>query len=83
MVFPFMALGSFAVNAPAAQVLGRPLDPVIRRVFRLPGCCAAPIIMSLFSERSIKLTVRYYVCDGRVFKEGWEAFSKKVSCRGS
>jgi len=45
-LFPFMALCSFAVNSPAAQVLGRPLDPVIRRVFRLPGCCAAPIIMS-------------------------------------
>lgn len=45
-LFPFMALSSFAVNSPAAQVLGRPLDGLARWVFRLPGCCAVPILMS-------------------------------------
>lgn len=45
-LFPFMALSSFAVNSPAAQVLGRPLGPAARWMFRLPGCCALPILMS-------------------------------------
>lgn len=45
-LFPFMALASYAVNSPAASILGRPLDPLTRRVFRLPGCCAVPILMS-------------------------------------
>ena len=45
-LFPFMALSSFAVNSPASQVLGRPLGPVTHWVFRLPGCCALPILMS-------------------------------------
>lgn len=45
-LFPFMALSSFAVNSPAAQILGRPLGPMTRWVFRLPGCCALPILMS-------------------------------------
>lgn len=45
-LFPFMALTSYAVNSPAAAFLGRPLDGLTRRVFRLPGCCAVPILMS-------------------------------------
>ncbi len=44
-LFPFMALSSFAVHSPAAQFLGRPLDGLTRRVFRLPGCCAITILM--------------------------------------
>ncbi len=45
-LFPFMALASFAVNSPAARVLGRPLGPLVRWVFRLPECCGAVILMS-------------------------------------
>lgn len=45
-LFPFMALACYAVESPAASALGRPLGPLVRRVFRLPGCCAAPILMS-------------------------------------
>lgn len=45
-LFSFMALSSFAVNSPAAQVLGRPFGPIVRYVFRLPSCCALPILMS-------------------------------------
>jgi len=44
-LFPFMALASYAVNSPAASVLGRPLDTLTRFIFRLPGCCAVPILM--------------------------------------
>ncbi len=46
-LFPFMALTGYAVSSPAAQTLGRPLDLVTRHVFRLPGCCAVPVLMSL------------------------------------
>lgn len=45
-LFPFMALTSYAVNSPAASFLGRPLDTLTRYIFRLPGCCAVPILMS-------------------------------------
>lgn len=45
-LFPFMALSCYGVNSSAAGVLGRPLGPVTRRIFRLPGCCALPIFMS-------------------------------------
>lgn len=45
-LFPFMALSCYGVISPAAGVLGRPLGPLTRRVFRLPGCCAVPIFMS-------------------------------------
>lgn len=45
-LFPFMALASFAVNSPAARVLGKPLGPLVRWGFRLPECCGAVILMS-------------------------------------
>lgn len=45
-LFPFMTLASYAVNSPAASSLGRPLDFPARHIFRLPGCCAVPILMS-------------------------------------
>lgn len=45
-LFPFMALSGYAVNSPAASTLGRPLGFVSRYLFRLPECCAAPILMS-------------------------------------
>ena len=46
-LFPFMALSCYAVNSPAAGFLGRPLEGLTRRVFRLPGCCAVPILMGM------------------------------------
>ena len=46
-LFPFMALTSYAVSSRAAVTLGRPLDLVTRHVFKLPGCCAVPVLMSL------------------------------------
>lgn len=45
-LFPFMALTSFAVNSGAGDVLGRPLGFLARYVFRLPGVCTVPILMS-------------------------------------
>lgn len=45
-LFPFMVLAGFAVESPAALWLSRPLGFLARYLFRLPGCCAAPILMS-------------------------------------
>ena len=42
-LFPFMVLCGFAVESPAAARLSRPLGLPARYLFRLPGCCAAPI----------------------------------------
>lgn len=45
-LFPFMVLSSFAVISPAAAALGGPLGGLTRKLFRLPGHCAAPVLMS-------------------------------------
>lgn len=45
-VFPFIALSSFAVNSTVSLFLGKAFGFFTRYVFRLPGVCAAPIILS-------------------------------------
>lgn len=45
-LFPFMVLALLTVNSGAGDALGIPLGPIARWGFRLPGCCAAPILMS-------------------------------------
>lgn len=45
-LFPFMALTSYAVHSPASVFLGRFLRGPVRWLFRLPGCCGVPILMS-------------------------------------
>jgi len=45
-LFPFMVLSCLTVLSGAGDVLGAPLAPLTRWVFRLPECCAAPILMS-------------------------------------
>ncbi len=45
-LFPYMALACYAVNSSASAFLARPLGGVTRRLFRLPGCCAAAVLMS-------------------------------------
>ena len=42
-LFPFILLACLCTNSRAAQVLFRPLSPVMRHVFRLPAC-AAPAV---------------------------------------
>ena len=37
-LFPFILLACLCTNSRAAQVLFRPLSPVMRHVFRLPAC---------------------------------------------
>ena len=45
-LFPFLALTSFVVRSGAGAVFGRGLGFLARYVFRLPACCAAPILLS-------------------------------------
>ncbi len=45
-LFPYMALACYAVNSSASAFLARPLGGLTRRLFRLPGCCAAAVLMS-------------------------------------
>lgn len=45
-LFPFMVITSYAVNSGVSEVFGRWLGVIVRRVFKLPEVCAAPIIMS-------------------------------------
>ena len=45
-LFPFLALTSFVVRSGAGAVFGRALGFLARYVFRLPACCAAPILLS-------------------------------------
>lgn len=45
-LFPFMVLSCLTVLSGAGDFLGAPLGPLTRWVFRLPECCAAPILMS-------------------------------------
>ena len=45
-LFPFLALTSFVVRSGAGAVFGRGLGFLARHVFRLPACCAAPILLS-------------------------------------
>ncbi len=45
-LFPFMALAGFTVTSGAGELVGRYLGFLSRYLFRLPQCCAAPILLS-------------------------------------
>ena len=46
-LFPFMVFSAFLIKSGISSRLGRFLSPVTRFLFRLPGCSAAAIFMSL------------------------------------
>ncbi len=46
-LFPFMVLSAFLIKSGLAERIGRMMEPVTRFLFGLPGCTAAPILMSL------------------------------------
>lgn len=46
MLFPFMAVSGFLVLSGGSELLGRWLQPVTKRLFRLPGAAAAGLLMS-------------------------------------
>lgn len=46
-LLPFLVLAGFAVRSGLCTALGRRLEPVTRRLFRLPGCCGAVLLIGL------------------------------------
>ena len=46
-IFPFMVLSAFVVKSGVASRLSTVLQPVTRRLFRLPGCTGATIVIGL------------------------------------
>ena len=44
-LFPFLVLSSFIIGSGLADACGRLFEPLTRRIFRLPGCAGAPIIL--------------------------------------
>lgn len=46
-LFPFLALSAYLVKSGISDSMGRVLGPVTRILFRLPGCTAATILMSM------------------------------------
>lgn len=46
-LFPFMIISDFLVRSGASDGIGRLLSPVTEKFFRLPGCSACAIFMSL------------------------------------
>ncbi len=46
-LFPFLVLGGVITRSGVAAAVGRRLGPVTAKLFGLPGCCAAVIVISL------------------------------------
>ena len=46
-LFPFMVLSTFLVKSGLSEQIGKVLGGVTRTLFRLPGCTAATILMSM------------------------------------
>lgn len=46
-LFPFMVLSSFVVKSGIAENIGYLLEPITKLIFKLPGCTATTILMSL------------------------------------
>ena len=61
-LFPFILLACLCTNSRAAQVLFRPLSPVMRHVFRLPACAAPAVLLGLTAgyPTGAKITANLY-----------------------
>ena len=46
-LFPFMVLSSFVIKSGLAERLGKLLAPLVKVLFRLPGCTGATILLGL------------------------------------
>lgn len=44
-LFPYMVISTMIVQTGASSILGRPLAPLMRRLFRLPECAAGALIL--------------------------------------
>lgn len=46
-IFPFMVLSSFVVKSGLSNAISKMLDPITRRLFCLPGCTGATIVIGM------------------------------------
>ena len=69
-LFPFILLACLCTNSRAAQVLFRPLSPVMRHVLRLPACAAPAVLLGLTAgyPTGAKITANLYA-DGKLTQE--------------
>ena len=69
-LFPFILLACLCTNSRAAQVLFRPLSPVMRHVFRLPACAAPAVLLGLTAgyPTGAKITANLYAA-GKLTRE--------------
>ena len=69
-LFQFILLACLCTNSRAAQVLFRPLSPVMRHVFRLPACAAPAVLLGLTAgyPTGAKITANLYAA-GKLTRE--------------
>lgn len=72
-LFPYMVISGLIVSTGAAQMLGKPLSPICRRLFRLPGDAAGAILLGALCGFPIgaQAACRLYE-DGRLTKSQTE-----------
>ena len=46
-LFPFLVLGGFLVRSGVATAIGRRAEGITKRLFGLPGCCAAGVLIAM------------------------------------
>lgn len=66
-LFPFLVLSDYLVRSDIATKIGNKASRLMHLVFRLPGCCACVIFMSLIGGYPVgaKMTAQLF-CDGQI-----------------
>lgn len=62
-LFPFMILSDFIVRSKLGNAVGRFFSPLTEKVFRLPGCSACAIIMSLIGGFPVGAKMISQLCE--------------------
>ena len=62
-LFPFMIISDFLVRSGASDGIGRLLSPVTEKSFRLPGCSACAIFMSLIGGFPVGAKMISQLCE--------------------
>lgn len=62
-LFPFMILSDFIVRSGLGNAVGRLFSPMTEKIFRLPGCSACAIIMSLIGGFPVGARMISQLCE--------------------
>lgn len=46
-LFPYMVISALIARTGAAEILGAPFAPIVRRMFRLPGCSSGAVLLGV------------------------------------